>query len=192
MFWLMTLFSGFLIHAILLAGILVLIAATFLKILDPILSPYKLVGQILGIVLLLVGTYYEGALGYKQSQAAQVANLEKQLHDATLKSTDKNTQIKTRIVHDTQVVHEQGDAIVQYIEKEAPRIDANCTVPADVIQKYNEAATGITSNSLGTSFTQPKITSIPFSLTNSVAQPKVNTPVILPKSNIILPTKSTK
>jgi hypothetical protein len=46
-----------------------------------------------------------------------------------------------KIVKDTQVIHEKGKTITQYIDREIIKYDDKCNLPVEVIRAHNAAAT---------------------------------------------------
>jgi hypothetical protein len=144
--WILSFFPDFLVHLILAAGTLLFLAATFLGMI-PLFNTYKTPAQILGIILLSIGIYLEGGMAYKDKIALEVAELQTKLAQAQAKSEETNTQIVTKVVKDTKVIHQKGDDVIKYIDREIVKYDNQCVIPNDVIKAYNEAAT------LGTSTT---------------------------------------
>lgn len=140
MWTLLTLIPSIFIHLILAAGVLLFLAATFLSAI-PLIKQYGLLGQILGVVLMAFGLFYEGGLSYKRSMEVEVANLKARLAKAEADGANKNTEIVEKIVKDTKVIRQKGDTVIRYIEKNSDRIDNSCVIPPDVIDAHNRAAT---------------------------------------------------
>ena len=59
---------------------------------------------------------------------------------AELKSQEKNIEIQTKIVKQTQVIKERGEDIIKYIDREVVKYDNICPVPKEVIKALNDAA----------------------------------------------------
>ena len=138
--WLLTIFSTFLIHAMLMAGVILLACSAFLGAIA-FFRTYKFPMQLLGFILLGAGLYYEGALAHKASQAVAVANLEFKLANAQAKSAKTNTIIVEKIVKDTQVIREKGKTITEYVDREVIKYNNTCVLPKEVIKAHNMAAT---------------------------------------------------
>ena len=140
MWTLLTIIPSIFIHLILAAGILLFLAATFLTAI-PFIKQYGLLGQILGVILMSFGLFYEGGLSYKNSMEVEVANLKSRLAKAEADGAKKNTEIVEKIVKDTKIIREKGDTVIKYVENNSDRINKSCVIPSDVIDAHNRAAT---------------------------------------------------
>lgn len=138
--WILSFFPDFLVHLILAAGLLLFLAATFLGMI-PLFNTYKTPAQILGIILLSMGVYFEGGLAYKDKIAREVAELQTKLAEAQAKSEQTNTEIVTKVVKDTRVIRQKGDDVIKFVDREIVKYDNQCLIPNDVVKAYNEAAT---------------------------------------------------
>ena len=139
-YWILTLLPELLIHAILAVGLIALFVATFVgKI--PLINQYKLPIQIVALLLTITGVYFEGALGYKNSVALEVAELKRKLAEAEVKSQKTNTEIVEKIVKDTEVIRMKGETITEYVDREVSVYNNKCEIPAEVINAHNAAAT---------------------------------------------------
>lgn len=131
--------GDFLTHIILVAGIILFLAGTTLGMI-PFVKTYKIPAQVLGLILMSSGLYYEGKLAHKKEIEKQVSDLKVKLANAEVKSHEINTKIITEYVHDKQVIREKGDRLIKYIDREVVKYDSACIIPKDVIDAYNEAA----------------------------------------------------
>lgn len=139
-FWLLTIVPELVFHLVLAAGLIGLFVAVFIKAI-PIVNQYKLPIQIVSLILVVFGVYFQGALGYKQSVAVEVAELKQKLAEAEAKSAQTNTEIVEKIVKDTEVIREKGKTITEYIDREVVKYDDSCVLPKEVIDAHNAAAT---------------------------------------------------
>ena len=131
--------GDFLTHIILVAGIILFLAGTTLGMI-PFFKTYKIPAQLLGLILMSSGLYYEGKLAHKKEIEKQVADLKVKLATAEVRSHEINTKIITKYIRDKQVIREKGDRIIKYIDREVVKYDNACIIPKDVIDIYNEAA----------------------------------------------------
>jgi len=138
--WMISLFAGHLILPILLLGLGLVIVSSLVGFI-PTLKSYKLLLGTLGWIMFGLGLYWQGGLAYKKSQEEAVAQLQKKLDIAQAKSEQVNTQVVTRIVKDTKVIHDKGQALIQYIDRDVVKYDSTCIVPQDVIDAHNHAVT---------------------------------------------------
>jgi hypothetical protein len=140
MFWILNFFPSLLVHLVLIAGILLFLAASFLGMI-PFVKQYRLPGQILGFVLAVIGVFYEGGLSYKESMDKEVAELKVKLAKAETESAEKNTQIQSLLDKDTTVIREKGQTIIKYLQTDGRRYDSQCVIPQEIIDAHNQAAT---------------------------------------------------
>jgi len=139
-FWLISVLPYFVISLLTVVGIAGLLIALFVgKI--PFVKQYNLPIKIVSLVLLVCGIYLQGAAGYKAGTDKAVAELQLKLAKAEAKSAQTNTKIVEKIVKDTQVIHEKGKTITQYIDREIIKYDDKCKLPVEVIRAHNAAAT---------------------------------------------------
>ena len=106
----------------------------------PIISKYKIPAQIVGGIALGLGLYLEGGLAYKQKADLQAAEIKAKLATAQVVSAQKNTEIQTKIMTKTQIIHDKGEAIIKYIEGDAAAINSECVLPTEAIDIHNKAA----------------------------------------------------
>ena len=139
-FWLIAFLPNFVITLLIAAGVVGLLVASFVgKV--PFIKQYNLLIKITSLVLLVCGIYLQGAAGYKAGTDKAVAELQLKLAKAEAKSAQANTKIVEKIVKDTQVIHEKGKTITQYIDREIIKYDDKCKLPVEVIRAHNAAAT---------------------------------------------------
>lgn len=144
--WLMSFLPNWIFHAILLAGVLGLIASLILKFI-PFFNTYKLPVQVGSIILLVVGVWFEGAISNQESWEAKVAEVQARVAVAEVKSAEANTKIVTKIVKQLELVRTRGDDIIRYVDrevatdKEVIKFVENCPIPQVIINTHNAAAT---------------------------------------------------
>ena len=141
----MNFLPNWIFHAILLAGVLGLIASLVLKFI-PFINTYKLPVQVLSILLIVTGVWFEGAISNQAEWEARVAEMQVKVAEAEAKSSEANVQIVTKVVKKTKLVHERGDAIISYIDREVVKNNEvikfveNCPIPDIIIKTHNAAA----------------------------------------------------
>jgi len=139
-FWLIAFLPSFVITLLTVVGIVGLLVSSFVgKI--PFIKQYNLPIKIASLVLLVCGIYLQGAAAYKASTDKAVAELQSKLTKAEAKSAKTNTEIVEKIVKDTQVIHDKGKTITEYVDREVVKHDQDCTIPVEVIRAHNAAAT---------------------------------------------------
>jgi 4-hydroxyphenylpyruvate dioxygenase-like putative hemolysin len=80
------------------------------------------------------------AISNNDSWLARVKDLEVKVAAAEAKSATTNTEIVEKTIVKTQVVRERGQDIVQYVDREVVKFDANCAVPKEFVTVHNRAA----------------------------------------------------
>lgn len=138
--WMLSLIPDWIFHLILIVGILAIVAGKFLKFM-PFVSQYNLPIQIAGIVLTVIGIWFNGSISADNRWKEKVAELEEKVRIAEIKSAETNTVIETVFVDRVKVVKEIQYRNVNNIKNNAADLDANCVV--------NPAAINILNNSAG-------------------------------------------
>jgi translation elongation factor EF-Tu-like GTPase len=143
--WLMNFLPNWIFHAILLAGVLGLVASFVLKFI-PFISTYAFPIQVVSILLVVTGVWFEGAISNQAAWEARVKEMEAKVADAEAKSSEANVQIVTKIVKKTKRIHDKGDEIISYIDREVVKNNEvikfveNCPIPDIIIKTHNAAA----------------------------------------------------
>lgn len=143
--WLIKFLPNWIFYAVLFAGILGLLATYLLKFIPiPSIALYRTPIQLASIILIVLGTFMSGALWNEDAWKARVAELEKQVAEASVQSEKVTTKYVTKYVDRTKVIKEKGEQIVQLIDREVVKYDNTCKLPSEVVKLHNEAAKGPT------------------------------------------------
>lgn len=137
--WILNWLPDVVFHLILIAGVLALLAGFVLKFI-PFVKQYQLPLQVIGILLTVLGVWYEGGIAKDAEWKARVAELETKVAQAEAKSAQVNTKVVTKIITKTQVIKEKGDTVVQYIDREVAKYDAQCKIPQAAIKAHDASA----------------------------------------------------
>jgi hypothetical protein len=133
------LFLKFMIHLLFLIGISLNIFA-FATRFVPTFNVYKLPANIVGCIALGFALYLQGQEDYKAKIAKQTTQLEAKLAQAQTESKKVNTQIETKFINQTKVIHEKGNDIIHEIQVESSKMDTDCKISPEVIDIHNKAA----------------------------------------------------
>ncbi len=106
----------------------------------PLMGQYKLPAELVGIAVLLFGTYLFGGYGVEMSWRDKVRQLEEKVKAAESKSQEVKVQIQERIVYKTKIVKEQETVYVDKIKEIAKEVDAKCEVDSRIIDQLNKAS----------------------------------------------------
>ena len=98
------------VNIILIAGIIGFTASFFFGFVIrylPALAPYRMIVQVLSIILLVAGVYFKGGYDVEMDWRNKVSAMEDKVKESEQKAKDANAQIKTVIVEKTKVIREQ-------------------------------------------------------------------------------------
>jgi hypothetical protein len=137
--WLLKFLPDWIFYLILLAG-LAGIAGSFVLKFVPFVSQYRLPILWASGILTAVGLYMAGAIGDNNAWLARVADLEKKVAVAEVKSAEANTVLVTKIAEKQREIAAVTASAHERVQRAATTIDAVCQVPADVISILNDAA----------------------------------------------------
>jgi len=143
--WILTFTPNWVFHLITLVGVAGIIAG-FLLAFIPFIRQYKLLIQIISIVLLTFGIFMEGAILNEQTWKLKVAEVEKQLAEAEAKSQKENVKVVTKVITKTEYVKSRGKDVVKYIDREITKYDTKfapggqCEIPKEFYKAINDAA----------------------------------------------------
>jgi hypothetical protein len=116
------------------------IGASYLLAKIPVVSQYKLPLRIGGVVALLIGVYFQGAVSNEEKWQARVKELEAKIAVAEEKSKEETVKIVNKTVVKREYYRERGNDIVQYVDREIVKYDNTCPVPKEVVKAHNDAA----------------------------------------------------
>ena len=137
--WILNWLPDLVFHLILIAGVLLLLASWIFKFI-PFVSTYQLPLQVIGVVLTVLGVWYEGGIAKDNEWKVRVAALEVKVAQAEAKSAQENVKIVTKVVTKIQQVRTRGNDIIQYIDREIVKYDNICPIPPEVVKAHNMAA----------------------------------------------------
>jgi len=134
------------VNAILIAGIVGTVVAFFFGFFVrylPWITPYRMILQIVALVLLISGVYFKGGVGVEMSWRARVADMEAKVAAAESQSKEKNVEIQKVYVDKVRVVKETQVVIQEKIKTVEVKIDSQCKITSDTVDILNDAAKGI-------------------------------------------------
>lgn len=137
--WILNFLPEYIIHILLVIGILGTIAGFVLGFL-PFINKYKLPIQVISILILAVAIWFEGGLSNENKWQLRVKEMEAKVAEAEAKANKVNVQIVEKIVTQKEYVRIQGERIVEYIDREIKVFDSQCVIPEVAIKAHNMAA----------------------------------------------------
>ena len=106
------------------------------------LRPYRLLVQVLGIMLLVAGVYFKGGYEVEIQWRARAAELQAKIDAAAVKSQETNTVIQTKVVTKIKRVKEVQVNLQKEIVEKEKIINGECVVPKEAVEILNKAAEG--------------------------------------------------
>ena len=115
--WLMNFMPDWIFHAMLLVGSLGLISSFILNFI-PAFKLYHLPLQVISVLLIALGIWFEGAMSNQAEWEAKVKDLEVKVAEAQAQSQETNVKIITKTVKQLELVRTRGDDIINYVDRE--------------------------------------------------------------------------
>ena len=147
-------FVSYFVHLIFGAGVIGIVAGTFLSKV-PFISQYGTLIKIVSNILFVVGLFLEGGLQTELAWREKVAELQAKIEIAQQQSKQTNAKIENRVAEKVKTIKDNVNANHQTIEENRASINAECKLSDTAWLLYNSASqnavAGSTSNSAGTS-----------------------------------------
>jgi len=96
--------------------------------------------KIASIVTLALSVYLLGMLYVNNYWKDKAAQLEQQVAELAVKSSETNTVIEKKLVTKTEIVKVRGDDIVKYVDREVTKYNDGCVIPREFVNAHNQAA----------------------------------------------------
>jgi len=107
----------------------------------PMMGQYKLPAELVGVVLLVIGSYLFGGHNVQSAWLARVAELEAKVKIAEEKSQQVNTVIETKVVTKVKVIKENVYVNREIIKEVAGKqLDASCSLPKSTVSLHDSAS----------------------------------------------------
>lgn len=131
------------VNAVLIAGVIGTVVAFFFGFFVrylPWIIPYRMVLQVVGLVLLIAGVYFKGGVGVEMEWRARVAEMEERVAKAEAESKVVNEKIETVYVDRIKTVKEKEIVIQEKIIEKEKIIDTECKIVPETLDILNDAA----------------------------------------------------
>jgi uncharacterized coiled-coil protein SlyX len=139
--WLPDNFVVFLVNAALIAGVVLTVVASFLKII-PFVNMYRLPLQIAGVVLILVGVWFHGGWAVEREWRERVRELEVKIAASEQQAAALNQQLAGEIAKKRAARRDLDAAVRKNIETKREEINAECRLNPTAVDAYNQAVKG--------------------------------------------------
>ena len=126
------------IHGLVILGLLLTFVGSLVKFI-PVIQPYALVGRQLGIVLLVIGVFFEGGYATEMSYRARIAEMQAKIKEAEVKSAKANEKLAAEVSKNKELIKEKVNRNAKDIEAKREAINAECKLSDDAWVLYNRA-----------------------------------------------------
>jgi hypothetical protein len=146
------------IHSMVFAGLFLTFGGSFLKDL-PVLGAYVRIARQLGIVLFVVGVFFEGGYATEMSYRKRIAEMQEKINEAEKKSVLLNETLTNELNKKRDDIKDKVKQNAKDIQAQRQKIDAECRLSDTAWMLYNSSVeTKLSTSSssfIGTS-TKPK------------------------------------
>lgn len=132
---------AYIVHIILLIGIIGTVVGIFLQYIPGILQ-YRIPIKIISTIFLISGIYFEGSYATEMTWRERVTEVEAKVAIAEAKSQQVNTIIQEKVIEKIKLVKERVVVTKLVINKNKTIINAECKIPDVAFTIYNSAVTG--------------------------------------------------
>jgi hypothetical protein len=126
------------IHGLVILGLVLTFIGSLVKFI-PVIQPYALVGRQLGIVLLVIGVFFEGGYATEMSYRARIAEMQAKIKEAEIKSAKVNEKLASEVSKNKELIKEKVNRNAKDIEAKREAINAECKLSDDAWLLYNRA-----------------------------------------------------
>ena len=126
------------IHGLVIVGLVLTFVGSLIRFI-PVIQPYAMVGKQIGIVLLIVGVFFEGGYATEMSWRAKVNELQAKIKEAEIKSVQANEKLANQVSKNKELIKEKVNQNAKDIEAKREAINAECKLSDDAWMLYNRA-----------------------------------------------------
>ena len=127
-----------LIHGTVVVGLVLTFCGGLLKFI-PVINPYAAIAKQIGIVLLVIGVFFEGGLAVEQSYRARIAEMQAKIKEAEIQSVKLNEKLTVEVSKNKELIKEKVNRNAKDIEAKREAINAECKLSDDAWVLYNRA-----------------------------------------------------
>ena len=127
-----------LIHGTVVVGLVLTFCGGLLKFI-PVINPYAAIAKQIGIVLLVIGVFFEGGLAVEQSYRARIAEMQAKIKEAEIQSVKLNEKLTVEVGKNKELIKEKVNKNAKDIEAKREAINAECKLSDDAWVLYNRA-----------------------------------------------------
>ena len=132
--WLVKFIPDWFFYLLVFGGVAALILAKFIP------GYYRTPAQTAAALALVVGLFMSGASYNDGIWTAKVKELELEYQKSQVVSEKATTEVVTKFITKREIVKQQGEEVVRYIDREIVKYNEVCKLAPEVIQAHNQAA----------------------------------------------------
>jgi DNA-binding protein YbaB len=139
--WLLKFLPDWFFYAILIAGLVGLVATYFLKYLKfiPFISTYTIPVRLGSYAAIVIGLFMAGAIHDNTAWQDRVKEMEAKVAKAEQESKEANQKIDSKTLAVKQKISQNQTIITQYIDREVTKYDSECIIPKEFIKAFNDS-----------------------------------------------------
>lgn len=137
--WILDWLPDFVFHLIFLVGILAIVVGYFLNGI-PFVSKNAKPIQIAGILLTVVGVWFEGGIANDAHWEKRVADLKLKIARAEAASAEANAALTQALANNSILIKENNAAQKQRLKDQADLLNKECRINQNVLNILNDAA----------------------------------------------------
>ena len=133
-------FIQFIVHTILIAGVVGCLVSFFALKYVPFIATYKKMAQIISAVLLVSGIYFEGGYSTEMQWRERVREMEAKVAKAEQESKEANEALDKKSDQKVKVIQGRQVVVKQYIDREVAKYNEQCVIPKAFVDAHNMSA----------------------------------------------------
>ena len=137
--WVLSWLPDIVFHLVFIIGVLALVASYFLDNIPFIGTNAKTI-QVAGILLTVVGVWFEGGIARDQYYREKIADLQTKIAAAEVAAAEANTKLSEELARNRTLVNENAALNRQRLGQQSQQLNKQCTINQSVIDIINDAA----------------------------------------------------
>lgn len=137
--WILSWLPDFVFHIVFVVGVLAIVAGYFLDNI-PFISANAKTIQVAGILLTVLGVWFEGGIARDQYYREKIAELQAKIAKAEVASAEANAALAQQLAKNEILVKENNAAARQRLQQQAQQLNAECKINKNIIGIINDAA----------------------------------------------------
>lgn len=137
--WIIDFLPDFVFHFVLIAGVIGVIAALFVKNV-PFIREYSSLVQLVSVIAIAFGVYFEGAISNEAKWQLKVTELELRLSENKVESEKENLKRVAELVEREKALDKRQLEFSKNVKSQIVKYNSQCNIPDEFIQIVNKAA----------------------------------------------------